>query len=93
MRDFNIHVYVYSGSGSSPEKAGRRGATGGVSDVRVEAALELLETVLKTSNLQATTGDIGWLAGVATEAKALIVQNNVLKAGMALLRKKNSEVC
>lgn len=38
-------------------------------------------------------GDVGWLSGSGTDAKSLLTQNNVLKAGMVLLRKKNSEVC
>lgn len=61
-----------------------------IGDARVDSALEMIDSALAGG---AGPGDSGWLSGSGTDAKSLMTQNNVLKAGMVLLRKKNSEVC
>ena len=59
-------------------------------DAKIDSALDMIDAVLSGGG---QTGDVGWLSGSGTDAKSLLTQNNVLKAGMVLLRKKNSEVC
>jgi hypothetical protein len=66
-------------------------------DVRIDSALELIEAQLggKAPSNHANSsqgGSVGWLSGAGTDPKSLLLQNNVLKAGMVLLRKKNTEV-
>lgn len=66
-------------------------------DVRIDSALELIEAQLagKAPAGHSSTsqgGNVGWLSGAGTDPKSLLLQNNVLKAGMVLLRKKNIEV-
>jgi hypothetical protein len=62
----------------------------------VDSALELIDAVLAggagASAAAAGGGGDGWLSGAGTDPKSLMAQNGVLRAGMVLLRKKNSEV-
>lgn len=90
-----VVVFYYSSclhvrAPSPTEKHSRRGT---ITDSRVESALELIESILaKPIQNAPDTIDIGWLSGAGTDAKALLVQNNVLRAGMTILRRKNTEV-
>ncbi len=67
-------------------------------DVRIDSALELIEVHLggkaasSSSSALSSASSVGWLSGAGTDPKSLVLQNNVLKAGMVLLRKKNAEV-
>jgi hypothetical protein len=66
-------------------------------DVRIDSALELIEAQLggkmPSTHANSSQGvNVGWLSGAGTDPKSLLLQNNVLKAGMVLLRKKNTEV-
>ncbi len=81
-------MHFREGAGN-PEKMRRSNSSG---DEKIDAALSVIDSFLGGNSNTTTNNDIGWLSGSGTDAKSLISQNNVLKAGMVLLRKKNSEV-
>lgn len=61
-------------------------------DAKIDSALDMIESALAGGSSSTAGGDTGWLSGSGTDAKSLMTQNNVLKAGMILLRKKNAEM-